>query len=70
MQMAQNLRRYKGARPIPRLEGYVEAKADGDFGEWDAVTTEYRDTRGDVFHRDAKATPGCTMSILRAGTIF
>jgi len=33
MQMAQNLRRYKGARPIPRLEGYAEAKADGDFGE-------------------------------------
>ena len=58
MQMAQNLRRYKGARPIPRLEGYVEAKADGDFGEWDAVTTEYRDTRGDVFHRDAKGYAG------------
>ena len=58
MQMAQNLRRYKGARPIPRLEGYVEAIADGDFGEWDAVTTEYRDTRGDVFHRDAKGYAG------------
>jgi len=58
MQMAQNLRRYKGARPIPRLEGYAEAKADGDFGEWDAVTTEYRDTRGDVFHRDAKGYAG------------
>ena len=58
MQMAQNLRRYKGARPIPRLEGYAEAKADGDFGEWDVVTTEYRDTRGDVFHRDAKGYAG------------
>lgn len=58
MQMAQNLRKYKGVRPIPELDGYVSVKADGDFSEWDAVAVEYRDTKGDVFHRDAKGYGG------------
>ena len=52
MQMAQNLRRYKGARPIPRHEGYVAIDIDGDFEDWKDVAVEYRDTIGDVAHRD------------------
>lgn len=52
MQMAQNIRRYKGARPIPELRGFSAIKIDGDARDWDAVTVEYRDTAGDVFHRD------------------
>ncbi len=52
MQMAQNIRRYKGARPIPENRGYQKVKIDGKFGEWENVAIEYRDTRGDVFHRD------------------
>jgi hypothetical protein len=52
MQMAQNIRHYKGARPIPENQGYQKVKIDGEFGEWGKVAIEYRDTRGDVFHRD------------------
>jgi hypothetical protein len=52
MQMAQNIRRYKGVRPIPELKGYTEITIDGGFDDWTAVKTEYRDTKGDTFHRD------------------
>ena len=52
MQMAQNIRRYKGVRPIPELRGLHEVKIDGAFTDWDGVTVEYCDTVGDTFHRD------------------
>ena len=37
MQMAQNIRRYKGVRPIPELRGLHSMKIDGDFADWAAV---------------------------------
>jgi hypothetical protein len=52
MQMAQNIRRYKGVRPIPVLTGYRAATIDGDFTEWAKAEVEYRDTIGDTIHRD------------------
>jgi hypothetical protein len=52
MQMAQNIRKYKGVRPIPENYGYLKVDIDGEFDEWEQVTVEYRDTKGDVFHRD------------------
>ncbi|SEW51684.1 glycoside hydrolase family 71/99 protein [Chitinophaga arvensicola] len=52
MQMAQNIRRYKGIRPIPTLKGLSKIKTDGNFSDWSSVSVEYRDTKGDVFHRD------------------
>lgn len=52
MQMAQNIRRYKGARPIPELRGYTPIKVDGRFADWARVSVEYRDTVGDTAHRD------------------
>lgn len=52
MQMAENIRRYKGVRPVPVLKGFSRMKTDGDFSDWKQVKVEYRDTRGDVFHRD------------------
>ncbi len=52
MQMAENIRRYKGVRPIPQLTGFTSIKIDGIFNDWKAITTEYRDTKGDVLHRD------------------
>lgn len=58
MQMAQNIRRYKGARPIPQLKGTQEIAIDGDVADWAAVSTEYRDTAGDVFHRNYKGYGG------------
>ncbi len=58
MQMAQNLRRYRGARPIPELSGLKEIAVDGEFDDWKDVAVEYRDTAGDIFHRNAKGYAG------------
>jgi hypothetical protein len=58
MQMAENIRLYKGIRPIPELKGFHSIKIDGDGADWNAVTTEYRDTKGDVTHRDYKGYGG------------
>jgi hypothetical protein len=58
MQMAQNIRRYKGSSPIPEHTGYSECKIDGHFADWKNNTIEYRDTQGDIFHRDAKGYGG------------
>jgi hypothetical protein len=52
MQMAQNIRRYKGIRPIPEVIGRHRIKIDGKFADWAGVEVEYRDTVGDTFHRD------------------
>jgi hypothetical protein len=52
MQMAQNIRRYKGIRPIPEGKGYARIRIDGAFDDWGGIATEYRDTRGDTYHRD------------------
>ena len=58
MQMAQNLRKYKGVRPIPEHSGYTKTKIDGKFSDWNKVKIEFRDTKGDVTHRDAKGYGG------------
>ena len=52
MQMAQNIRRYKGVRPIPELHGLHPIKIDGEFSDWAGLEVEYRDTVGDTVHRD------------------
>jgi len=52
MQMAENVRRYKGVRPIPELTGWHRIKIDGNFSDWAGINVEYRDTVGDTFHRD------------------
>ena len=58
MQMAQNIRRYKGVRPIPENSGYRKISIDGKFKDWDKVRVVYRDTRGDVTFRDADGYAG------------
>lgn len=58
MQMAQNIRRYKGVRAIPELKGLSKMRVDGSFDDWNKISVEYRDTRGDVFHRDHKGYGG------------
>ena len=52
MQMAQNIRKYKGVRPVPELRGLQARKIDGDFKDWKSSKTEYRDTIGDTLARD------------------
>ena len=34
------------------MKGCSKIKPDGTFGDWVSVKTEYRDTKGDTFHRD------------------
>jgi hypothetical protein len=58
MQMAQNIRKYKGVRPIPELKGEHQMSIDGSFDDWSSITTEYRDTKGDTFHRNANGYGG------------
>jgi hypothetical protein len=52
MQMAANIRRYKGVRRIPELVGLHPIRIDGSFEDWAGIDVEYRDTVGDTFHRD------------------
>ena len=52
MQMVQNIRRYKGVRPLPQSQGLRKVKIDGRSEDWETVPVEYRDTVGDTFHRD------------------
>lgn len=52
MQMAQNIRRYKGVRPMPELKGLQSVAIDGQFDDWTPIDVEFRDTIGDTAHRD------------------
>ncbi len=52
MQMVQNIRRYKGVRPVPELHGLHPIKLAAGFGGWAGINVEYRDTVGDTLHRD------------------
>lgn len=52
MQMAANIRKYKGVRPIPENYGMaLPGVAVGDTAAWNRIKTEYRDTKGDITHR-------------------
>jgi hypothetical protein len=52
MQMVENIRRYKGVRPIPEVIGMQRIKIDAKFDDWAGIEPEYRDAVGDTFHRD------------------
>ena len=51
-QLVANVRRYKGARPVP-LSGPATTIALNHEGDWANIMPEYRDPKGDTFHRDA-----------------
>jgi hypothetical protein len=52
MQMAENIRRYKGVRPPQTANGFHTAPLNGTFDHWKTVEPEYLDTIGDTIHRD------------------
>ncbi|MDR3267501.1 MAG: hypothetical protein LBT83_00315 [Tannerella sp.] len=52
MQMAQNIRRYKGVSPVPDFHGFEKVVINGDFNDWQPVADVFRDTKGDIVHRD------------------
>ncbi|MEE1234153.1 MAG: hypothetical protein UHS50_00530, partial [Bacteroidaceae bacterium] len=51
-QMVQNIRRYKGVRPIPENKGLAQIGIDGNMADWQPLEVVYRDTKGDTAHRD------------------
>lgn len=51
-QLASWVRRFKGTRPLPAAPGPISVAIDGAFEDWAAATPEFRDTVGDVTHRD------------------
>lgn len=51
-QLASWVRRFKGVRPLPKANGPHRIATDGAFDEWESVEPEFRDTIGDVTHRD------------------
>lgn len=53
MQMAQNIRKYKGVRDIPVQRGYRKIEIEGKFNDWEKIENKFRDTKGDTFQRDA-----------------
>lgn len=52
-QLAANIRRFKGVRPVPRVVS-SPIKIDGDFSDWSKVEPEFRDVAGDPWHRDCE----------------
>lgn len=51
-QLASWVRKYKGVREIPKAKGMSAVAVDGVFDDWAQVQPEFRDTIGDVTHRD------------------
>jgi hypothetical protein len=52
-QLVDNVRRYKGTRPIPPVSA-GPVTIDGKFDDWAEVGPEFRDTIGDPARRDAE----------------
>jgi hypothetical protein len=50
-QLVDNIRKYKGARPLPNYRSSDNIKIDGEFSDWDKVEAKYKDDKGDTFHR-------------------
>ena len=55
-QLASWVRKFKGVRPMPMAKGASKIGIDGDFSDWTSVTPEFRDTVGDVAHRNHKGS--------------
>ncbi len=57
-QMAANIRRYKGARPLPAASPAKTISIPGDFAQWSDVKPVYLDDLHDTTHRDYDGVPG------------
>ncbi|MFO1486706.1 MAG: hypothetical protein U1F71_25325 [Verrucomicrobiaceae bacterium] len=57
-QMVANIRRYKGARPVPATSPAKTIAIPGDFGQWADVKPVYLDDLNDTTHRDHDGVPG------------
>jgi hypothetical protein len=67
MQMTMNIRRYKGVRSIEKHTEVNSINIDGSFSDWDKISYEYRDTKGDTFHRSYRGYYGNTIYTNNSG---
>lgn len=51
MQLVENIRRYKGVRPIPIAHGFHTVPL-GDFGAWQDIAPDFLNFIGNTMHRD------------------
>jgi hypothetical protein len=57
-QLVANIRRYKGARPVPAASPAKTIAIPGDFASWAGVTPVYLDDLHDTMHRDHDGVAG------------
>lgn len=50
-QMINNIRQFKGSRPVPVFSEMNNIKIDGKFQDWQIVKSVFKDDAGDTFHR-------------------
>lgn len=62
LQLVSNVRRYRGVNPIPLPTRNISVAIDGDFSQWDAETTEYRDDKGDVAYTSTAVQSAASLS--------
>jgi len=58
LQLVANVRRYKGAPPIPSASGPTTIRLDGAPAQWDGVRPEFRDAAFDTLPRDHAGVSG------------
>jgi hypothetical protein len=57
-QLVTNVRRYKGAPPLPRASSARSIDIDGPFDQWKEVAPEFTDVAGDTVARDHDGAGG------------
>jgi hypothetical protein len=57
-QLTANIRRYKGAHPVPVASPAKTIAIPGEFTQWTDVKPAYLDDRYDIVHRDHDGVPG------------
>jgi hypothetical protein len=66
-QMIANIRRYKGARPVPAASYGKTIAVPGDFAQWADVKPAYFDDLNDTTHRDHEGVPGAAHYTNKSG---
>ncbi len=66
-QLAANIRKYKGARAIPKATVQTDINLNIDFSQWNRITPEFRDMIGDTYARNHKAFADFTTYINNSG---
>ena len=61
LQLVSNVRKYRGARPIPTPTVSKSIRLAGDFSQWDDVTPEFRDEPGDCYYTSSTAQTSQTL---------